>query len=114
MDFEHEDGRYFLQDESGKLIAEINYPPIDGGKSVVITHTYVDPSLRGRGVAGQLIAQVVAEARAKGFTIEPVCTYARYAFAKHTEYADVLRPVKPEEAVESKAQRSQTKHHGTK
>ncbi|WP_155287089.1 GNAT family N-acetyltransferase [Lacticaseibacillus zhaodongensis] len=97
MDFQHEDGRYFLQDENDKLLAEINYPPIDDGKSVVITHTYVDPSLRGQGIAGKLVKLVVDEARAKGFTIEPVCTYARHAFAKHAEYADVLRPVKPEE-----------------
>lgn len=93
MEFQHEPGRYFLEDDAGTLIAEVTYQPIDDGQNVVIDHTFVDPSLRGQGVAGQLVAAVVNEARTTGKKIEPLCTFARHEFDTKPEYADVLRPV---------------------
>ncbi|MFD1393506.1 GNAT family N-acetyltransferase [Lacticaseibacillus jixianensis] len=92
MTFDHEPGRYFLTDEHGKLIAEVTYQEIDDGQNFVIDHTFVDPVLRGQGVAGQLVRAVVDEARTAGKKIEPLCTFARHEFAKRPEYADVLRP----------------------
>lgn len=94
MEFKHEPSRYYAEDADGKLIAEITYPRIDDGANVAIDHTYVDPSLRGQGVAGKLMKLVIDEARAEGFLIEPLCTYAHSTFERHPEYADVLRPVR--------------------
>jgi predicted GNAT family acetyltransferase len=94
MEFQHEQGRFFMTNADGKLVAEVAYAPIDNGQNVVIERTYVDPSLRGQGIAGKLIKLVVDEARQNGFLIEPLCTYADAAFARHPEYGDVLRPVK--------------------
>lgn len=96
MEFEHETGRYFKLDDAGTLIAEVTYQPIDDGKNLVIDHTFVDPVLRGQGVAAQLVRVVVDEARANGQKIEPLCTFARHEFDTKPEYADVWRPV-PEE-----------------
>lgn len=94
MEFQHEQGRFFMTNADGKLVAEVAYAPIDNGQNVVIERTYVDPSLRGQGIAGKLIKLVVDEARQNGFLIEPLCTYAHAAFARHPEYGDVLRPAK--------------------
>lgn len=93
MNFQHEPGRYFIE-EDGKLLAEIVYPRIDDGKNVVIDRTYVDPSLRGQGVAGKLLKLVVDEARRDNFRIEPLCTFAAAEFKRRPEYADVLRATK--------------------
>ncbi|WP_125705121.1 GNAT family N-acetyltransferase [Lacticaseibacillus daqingensis] len=94
MAFEHEPGRYFMQDDTGKLIAEVTYQPIDEGQAVVIDHTFVDPVLRGQGIAGKLVRAVVDEAREKGLLIEPLCSFARHEFETKPEYHDVLRPTK--------------------
>ncbi|WP_225046562.1 GNAT family N-acetyltransferase [Lacticaseibacillus kribbianus] len=92
MAFQHTPNRYFMTDDAGKLIAEVTYPDIDDGRAFVIDHTFVDPSLRGQGIAAKLVRAVVDEARASGKTIEPLCTYARHAFDVTPEYQDVLRP----------------------
>lgn len=92
MAFQHEPGRYFMNDENGKLIAEVTYQEIDDGQNFVIDHTFVDPVLRGQGIAGELVRAVVDEARATGKKIEPLCTFARHEFDTKEAYADVLRP----------------------
>lgn len=92
MDFTHEPGRFYANDDTGRLQAEVTYQLIDDGQAFAIDHTFVDPSLRGQGIAAQLIREVVDLARTEGKTIEPLCTYARHAFATTPEYADVLRP----------------------
>jgi len=56
----------------------------------VIDHTFVDPSLRGQGIAEQLILRVVEEARRVGAKIIPQCSYAVVQFQRKKEYADVL------------------------
>ena len=63
MRFERETGRIFARDESGKLLAEVTFPDRDGAAE--IDHTFVDPSLEGRGVAGQLL-QAAADALRRG------------------------------------------------
>ncbi|MCI2033075.1 MAG: N-acetyltransferase [Lactobacillus sp.] len=92
MKFEHETNRFFKNDENGKLLAEVTFPDIDNGDAYVIDHTFVDPSLRGQGIAAELVAAVVAKARAEHKLIEPLCPYAKHAFSVTPEYADVLRP----------------------
>lgn len=90
MKFQSEPNRIFTE-QNGKLLAEVTFPNIDE-HSYVIDKTYVDDSLRGQGIAGQLVKAVVELARSEGKTLEPLCTYARHAFDTHPEYADVLRP----------------------
>lgn len=92
MAFLQEPGRFFMNDASGSLVAEVTFQSIDNGTAYALDHTFVDPSLRGQGIAGKLVAAVVTLARSEHKTIEPLCTYARHAFATHPEYADVLRP----------------------
>ncbi|KRM86492.1 GNAT family N-acetyltransferase [Lacticaseibacillus thailandensis] len=91
MKFQHEHGRYFLTDDQGHLTAEVTYTSIDEGHALSIDHTFVDPSLRGQGIAGQLVRRVVDHARHHDLKIEPLCTFARAEFQRRPEYADVLR-----------------------
>jgi uncharacterized protein len=50
----------------------------------------VPPEIGGRGVAGQLVAALIADARTHGFTIVPACSYVAAAFQRHPEWADLL------------------------
>lgn len=92
MNIQHETtergGRFFIS-EAGKDIAEMAYVWA-GTERIVITHTEVDPSLEGKGVAKDLVASGVAFAREKGIHIQPVCPYAKHIMERTPEYADVL------------------------
>ena len=45
-----DDKRFYINDEQGKLIAEISFVP-SGDKLTIIDHTWVDESLKGRASA---------------------------------------------------------------
>ena len=59
------------------------------GEAWIADHTYVPPEARGSGIAMQLVERLVADAREKGFTIEPQCSYVAAAFRRHPDWADV-------------------------
>ena len=46
----------------GEEMGEVTFPP-DGAGTVVINHTYVDPALRGRGLADELVRRAAEELR---------------------------------------------------
>lgn len=93
MEFCHEKDRIFAKDGAGKLIAEVTFPSANG--IAEIDHTFVDGSLRGQGVAGQLLSEAVSQIRADGLKAKPTCTYAVKWFAEHPEQADLLTPTAP-------------------
>lgn len=57
--------------------------------TLIVTHTLVPGTLQGRGIAGQLVNQLIADAREYGWKIVPQCSYAARAFARHPEWADL-------------------------
>lgn len=64
MDFIKEDNRIYSLDENGKLVAEITFPNLSD-TAVNIDHTFVDDSLRGRGVAAKLVLAAAETIRAR-------------------------------------------------
>ena len=88
MTFTTENNRIFCA-ENGKTLAEVTFP-VCGPETVVIDHTWVDPSLRGQGVAGQLVKRAADALRSTGRKARVTCSYARDWFARHPEEADVL------------------------
>ncbi len=85
MDFQYEPGRLW-HETAGKIDAEIRFPAINDGKTWSIDETRVDPDLRGQGIAGQMLAEVVERAKVAGVTLKPVCSYARMQFFKNSDY----------------------------
>ena len=63
MEFRQEPGRIFATGEDGRLLAEVTFPEREGAAE--IDHTFVDPSLRGQGVAGQLLQAAADTLRAQ-------------------------------------------------
>ena len=88
MKFQTESGRVYAMDGE-KLLAEVTFPDRDGVAD--ITHTFVDDSLRGQGVASQLLDVATAQIRADGHSARPLCSYAQSWFANHPEATDLLK-----------------------
>ena len=75
MEFKKEENRIYKTDDTGKVIAEVTFPETAEGV-YTIDHTFVDNSLRGQGIAGQLVQAAVDEITAKGGRVEATCSYA--------------------------------------
>lgn len=65
-----------------------DYELADG--RMVLTHTFVPPELRGRGIAEQLVRAALTDARAAGRKVVPACSYVARFIERHKEYADLL------------------------
>ncbi|MGP6146809.1 MULTISPECIES: GNAT family N-acetyltransferase [unclassified Jeotgalibaca] len=90
MEFVKHGNGYRKLDESGKMVAEITYKPIDDN-TVGANHTFVDPSLRGQGVAEKMLDHLVDEMRKEGKKIVAQCSYVVTQFDKKPDkYADVM------------------------
>lgn len=71
--------RYELA-EAGET-AYANYRREDG--TLYIDYVFSPPALRGSGAAGRLMEGVVAQAKADGLKIVPICGYAVAWLRKH-------------------------------
>lgn len=80
-------GVFFIE-ENGARIAEMSYRRL-GESRVLIDHTEVDPRLRGRGIARQLLDAAVAWARASGTRLSATCSYVQVQFARDPALRDV-------------------------
>jgi uncharacterized protein len=56
-----------------------------------LTHTFTPVSMRGRGVAGKLVAAAFAYARENDMKIIPSCSYIPAWVARHPAEADLVR-----------------------
>ena len=83
MDFITEKDRIYATDPSGNVIAEVTFPSEDGVST--IDHTFVDPSLRGEGIAGKLVKLAADKILAEGNKIAATCSYAVAWFKRHPE-----------------------------
>lgn len=53
-------------------------------------HTGAPEALRGTGAAAALADHLIADARASGFKIIPLCPYVRARYIKHPDWQDVM------------------------
>lgn len=84
MNYITETDRIYATDPSGNLLAEVTFPTRDGISN--IDHTFVDPSLRGQGIAGELVKLAAEKILADGNKIAATCPYAVTWFERHPEY----------------------------
>lgn len=81
--------RIYMNNEEGKIIAEVTFPDFDDN-TIIIDHTFVDDSLRGQGIAAKLMLEVVSYAKANNKKIKASCSYAVKWFEKNKEqYGDL-------------------------
>ena len=93
MEFRTYKNRIVLVDDEEQALAEIDFPAMEEEPGTVeITHTYVAESLRGRGLAGKLMARLITYLERNQLKAYPSCSYAVDWFAKHSEAAHLLSP----------------------
>lgn len=84
LEFMFEDSRIYAEDKKGKTLAEIDFPD-DGMDAAIITHTYVDNSLRGQGIASDLVQMAVDTITRSGKKVRASCPYAVKWLEKHNK-----------------------------
>ena len=80
-------GEYRAHVPGSDAVGRLTWVDIGGAK--VADHTIVPPAIGNRGVAAKLVERLVADARAEGFKIRPLCSYVVAAFRRHPDWADV-------------------------
>ena len=57
---------------------------------IVMTHTFVPPELRGRGIAEKLVRAALAHAQREKLRVVPSCSYVAQFIQRHREYQSLL------------------------
>ncbi len=85
----HPEERRFVAVLEGRE-SYLSYAPLGDGV-VDFQHTWVDESLRGRGVGERIVRTALDHAREQGLTVVPSCWYVAMVVKRHPEYRDLLR-----------------------
>lgn len=80
-------GRYVIRQngEEAELTYSITSPVLR-----IADHTGVPDSFRGTGAGLALVTRLVADARAEGFKIMPLCPFVNAQRKRHPEWADAF------------------------
>ena len=80
-------GRYVIRanGEEAELTYSIASPTL-----VIADHTGVPDSFRGSGAGLALVERLVADARAEGFKIMPLCPFVNAQRKRHPDWADAF------------------------
>lgn len=82
-------GRYVARVAGIDAEAELTYTHRGPGL-ISADHTGAPEALRGTGAAAALVDYLIADARASGFRIIPLCPYVRARYEKHPDWRDVM------------------------
>ena len=82
-------GRFYIGDSPEKPMAEIEYY-IDQDGQMVIEHTRVAESERGKGLGLLLVSHAADMARQEKRRIVAHCPYARKILNENVQYSDLL------------------------
>ncbi|MBC2664661.1 N-acetyltransferase [Novosphingobium flavum] len=84
-------GEYHAKVAGSEAISRMTWTEHDGPDGPVrsANHTLVPRPLEGRGIARRLVERLVADAREKGYKIEPRCSFVEAQFRRHPEWADL-------------------------
>ncbi len=74
--------------DNDKIIGHCDYQIKEG--KWYITHTMVNSEYGGRGIAKQLVKEVIKQARSRNIKIVPICSYVQKMMLDNDEYKDVL------------------------
>lgn len=90
MDWKYEYERIYSEDDNGELMAEVTFKH-ESDNEVNIDHVYVNPVLRGQGVASKIMLVIVEYLRKEKIKATATCSYANSWFKKNEqEYLDVI------------------------
>jgi predicted GNAT family acetyltransferase len=81
-------GRYVLTRDGSEAVTTLS---VLSPQVVIADHTEVAEALRGTGAGAALVAHMVADARANGFRIVPLCPFMNAERRKHPDWADAFQ-----------------------
>ena len=81
-------GAFYIE-QDGEWIAEMTYKK-EGARKIVIDHTEVADSLKGKGIGKQLVEKAVEYARENNLLIKATCPFAQKVLESSEDYEDVL------------------------
>ncbi|MFC6118264.1 GNAT family N-acetyltransferase [Macrococcoides bohemicum] len=81
--------KFYIGDEA-QPEAEITFQP-SGQDTITIDHTYTDPSLRGQGIAKELVLKVTDYAKENNLKIIPLCSYARIVMERDDALKQLIK-----------------------
>lgn len=84
-----ESGRLWLVDRAGNQLGHMRFRR-EGPKRIVIEHTEVDSSLRGRDGGRRIFESMVAWARRTGTRVKSDCPFTTSMFKKTPSAQDIL------------------------
>ena len=61
-----------------------------GERTIVFTHTVVEPAFEGKGIGSRLVRFALDDARARGLKVRPQCPFFAKYIATHPAYADLV------------------------
>ena len=73
---------------SDELAGFVQYRRREG--LIALIHTEIDTRFEGKGLASQLIAAVLDEARAAGTAVLPFCPFVNGFILRHPSYVDLV------------------------
>ena len=76
MEYIIEQNRIYAKSKDGKVVAEIDFEKVDEN-TYNIYHTFVDESLRGQGIANELVTRAYKEiTEVRKAKVTATCSYA--------------------------------------
>lgn len=81
-------GRYVIRKDG--VEAELTYS-ITTPHLIIADHTGVPDAFRGTGAGKALVERLVADARAEGVKVVPLCPFVNAQRRRHAEWADVFQ-----------------------
>lgn len=83
-------GRYFVPMPNGDE-SRLTFVAAGPGH-IIADHTFVPVPYRGDGIAEALVERLIADARAQGWKITPICWFVADEIARHApDWNDVLK-----------------------
>lgn len=83
----HVPGAFEYITDEGKKLGELTYSQSNG--VIDGNHTFVDPSLRGQGIAGKLFDAFIAYARKNDLKVVGSCSYVENKLRSASDLDDV-------------------------
>lgn len=81
-------GMFYIE-QDGQKLAEMVYSMPSPDK-MIVEHTEVDDSLKGKNIGKQLVHHMVEFVRANNIKVIPLCPFTNAVIKKTPEYQDIL------------------------
>lgn len=91
--FEHSEENakgMFIMTIAGEDAANMTYSRMDAN-NVIVDHTAVAPTMKGKGVGKQIVQHLVDWARENNQKVLPLCPFAKSVIDRNPEMQDILR-----------------------